>query len=410
MGLRWLRLSSHYPAYLAQFYAARPGLFAQPYTAQHAALMVDGFGWADFWSVALGRLGYDTCEVIANAEPLQKRWAAENGITFTENGWTEEIALAQIEAFAPDVLFFTTWSSPFDAAFIERCRAACPSIRLVLGWCGEAHPAASFFRAHDLILTCAPDTLAYLRAHGNAAEHLNHAFDVRLLEFLPESAPPTVDVGFIGQITFGDQYHNRRAEVFYAVAQDIDLALYGAVSSVSTGEMSVKGRTRAIYYRVVRAISRAGLDGIAQRLPRYAAAMRLHQHAVYAPVFEALRARARPAVFGRDMVQTLSGFKICLNAHGPSAYASNMRLYEATGVGTCLLTDWKDNLPELFEPDVEVATYRSTEECVEKARYLLDHDRERQAIAAAGQRRTLRDHTFTQRAAQLDHLIRDALQ
>ena len=74
-------------------------------------------------------------------------------------------------------------------------------------------------------------------------------------------------------------------------------------------------------------------------------------------------------------------------------------------MGTCLITEWKKNLADLFEPDLEVVTYRSAEECIEKVRYLLDHDEERQAIAAAGQKRTLRDHTFARRVRQLDELI-----
>ena len=44
-----------------------------------------------------------------------------------------------------------------------------------------------------------------------------------------------------------------------------------------------------------------------------------------------------------------------------------MRLFEATGSGACLVTDWKENLGELFEPDVEVVTYRSVAECVKKS-------------------------------------------
>ncbi len=83
-----------------------------------------------------------------------------------------------------------------------------------------------------------------------------------------------------------------------------------------------------------------------------------------------------------------------------------MRLFEATGVGSCLLTDWKNNLSDLFEPDAEVVAYRNAEECIEKAEYLLRHEGERQKIAAAGQCRTLRDHTFARRAEQLDQLIR----
>ena len=92
-----------------------------------------------------------------------------------------------------------------------------------------------------------------------------------------------------------------------------------------------------------------------------------------------------------------------------SGFANNMRLFEATGVGTCLLTDWKPNLHELFEPDLEVVTYRSAEEAVEKARYLLTHYRERQEIASAGQKRTLSTYTYDHRAQELDRLIRKSL-
>jgi spore maturation protein CgeB len=86
-----------------------------------------------------------------------------------------------------------------------------------------------------------------------------------------------------------------------------------------------------------------------------------------------------------------------------------MRLFEATGVGTCLLTDWTENLGELFEPEREVATFRDAKECVERIRWLLAHPEEREAIARAGQARTLRDHTYRHRAAGLDLLVRQAL-
>ena len=111
------------------------------------------------------------------------------------------------------------------------------------------------------------------------------------------------------------------------------------------------------------------------------------------------------------MFQQLANSKITFNNHinVSSHSASNMRLYEATGVGTCLLTDWKENLPEFFEPDTEIVTYRSVDECVEKVQWLLAHPQQREQIAKAGQARTLKDHTFAQRAIQLDEIIRKAL-
>lgn len=124
---------------------------------------------------------------------------------------------------------------------------------------------------------------------------------------------------------------------------------------------------------------------------------------------ERIARRAKPPVFGVEMFQRLRDSLVVLNNHIDTspASASNMRLFEATGVGACLLTDWKESLIELFEPDEEVLTYRSTEECVEKVRYILEHKDERRHIAAAGQRRTLGEHTFENCAAQIDEIIKD---
>ena len=65
------------------------------------------------------------------------------------------------------------------------------------------------------------------------------------------------------------------------------------------------------------------------------------------------------------------------------------------------VTDARPGLQALFEPDKEIVTYRSKEECADKVAWLLDHPRERAAIAAAGQRRTLRDHTFAGRVDEM---------
>ncbi len=115
----------------------------------------------------------------------------------------------------------------------------------------------------------------------------------------------------------------------------------------------------------------------------------------------------RGEAWGLDMYRILNRSRISVNYHiqlsGP--YANNMRLYETTGVGALLLTDWKQNLHELFEPDAEVVAYRSTQECVEQIGSLLSHEADRARIAKAGQARTLRDHTYRSRMKELVALV-----
>jgi len=112
------------------------------------------------------------------------------------------------------------------------------------------------------------------------------------------------------------------------------------------------------------------------------------------------------------MFRTLAASKIVVNYHGDVAqsYANNMRLFEATGTGALLVTDWKTNLHEMFEIDKEVIAYRTHEECAEMIRYYLEHEEEREQIARAGQQRTLRDHTYYQRMQDLVDIVQRYLQ
>jgi spore maturation protein CgeB len=74
-----------------------------------------------------------------------------------------------------------------------------------------------------------------------------------------------------------------------------------------------------------------------------------------------------------------------------------MRLFEATGMGAMLLTDEDSDIGLVFEPGVEVVTYSSYEDCVEKIRYFLEHESERERIALKGQERTFNDHSLNAR-------------
>ncbi len=101
--------------------------------------------------------------------------------------------------------------------------------------------------------------------------------------------------------------------------------------------------------------------------------------------------------------------RIDVRGHVTTGFANNMRLFEATGVGTCLLTEYKDNLTEMFEPGREVVAYHDETDCIEKVRYYLEHEDERAAIARAGRERTLRDHTYAARLPELLEIIQRRL-
>ena len=103
------------------------------------------------------------------------------------------------------------------------------------------------------------------------------------------------------------------------------------------------------------------------------------------------------------MLRILARAKIVLNRHIDVAEenANNMRLFEATGMGALLLTEEKQNLSELFIPDLEVITYRDVDEIVSRVGEYLGDETAAARVAEAGQRRTLGEHSYLHRMREL---------
>ncbi len=378
--MRLLKLGIYHATYLKEFYAAQPHLKSQSYAAQHEALIADGFGSADFWTSALGELNYETSDIIANAEVLQKAWARENDCVFDENNWLFEIAAAQIKKFRPDVLLVADYST-FTADFLRNIRRECPSIQLILGWCGAPYTDLSVMKEWDIALSCVPEMVLGFRAAGLRSFHVNHAFAPRILDALDTKSPPDVDFAFIGSVFKQSKFHVERERLLLYLIENTNLQIW---SDIKKPAFSLRRKISEIFKR--RNDSANEID-------------------------DRLANRTHPPVFGLEMFQQLRDSRVVFNNHidiSPVS-ASNMRLFETTGVGACLLTDKKKNLPELFEPEKEVLTYDSAEECVEKLKFILENEDERRAIAEAGQRRTLREHTFANRAERIDEIIRRSL-
>jgi hypothetical protein len=398
--MRLLKIGVYYKTYLEQFYARRPGLAAAPYAEQHAALIDDCFGSSDFWTRELSRLGYETRDLVINAEPLQRAWAAERGLAVDEGGWLFDIAEAQVEEFRPDLLLVADYST-VTAAYLRHLKEVCPSIKLVLGWCGAPYDDGSVFRECDVVLSCVPELVAHFREAGHRSRHVNHAFAPSVLEKLGTPSGPTADFVFVGSVFKSDRFHVGREKLLARLVEETGLQIWSGVASQSVRAEAASASSLLSPRAVAGAARRAARRMLGGVAPTQA------QTGLDARIVE----RARPPLFGLEMFRQLRAGRVALNTHIDISThsASNMRLFEATGVGTCLLTDSKENLRDLFEPDAEAVAYRDAEECVEKVKYLLGHESRRRDIAAAGQRRTLREHTFASRAALIDAIIREEL-
>lgn len=365
--MRLALLDTYYPRFLAAHYAGKPELASAAFDAQRQNLLDQVFGTSDFYSRHLQELGHDAEDLIVNCVPLQQTWAQEHRVRYSAlalklpqrllrlpvvGPWLSalpglvEIAVEQVKAMRPDVLYCQ------DLWFLgpQELAALRPYVKLIVGQIASPLPPNPYLKGYDLILTSFPHFVPRLRALGVASEYFRIGFDPRVLELLGK-VEPDVDVSFVGGIS---RHHGKALPMLEHLARSTPIEFFGY-----------------------------GAGSLSRRSP--------------------IVARHHGEVWGLDMYRALARSRVTLNRHINVAenHANNMRLYEATGVGTLLLTDRKDNLGELFEVGKEVVVYSSPEEAVELIQYYIAHPEEARAIALAGQARTLRDHTYQRRMEEL---------
>jgi spore maturation protein CgeB len=360
-------LDTYYPRFLKMFYAQHAELGRAPWQEQTKALLKAAFGVSDFYSFHLRNLGIDAHDLIVNCVPLQESWATENRVSFS--AWALrlphrtfrlpiigaklaalpgliEVAVAQIRSLNPDVLYCQDLSF-FTGDVLKELKS---HVRMIVGQIACPLPPDSFLKGYDLILTSFPHFVPRLQALGVASEYFRIGFDARILELLG-AVQKDIGASFVGGIS---RHHGKAVPLLEYVAIHTPIEFFG--------------------YGV-------------ETLPRSSPVRRRHHGEVW----------------GLDMYRALARSKVTLNRHINVAEnsANNMRLYEATGVGSLLITDRKDNLGELFEVGKEIVAYSSQEEAADLIRYYLDHPEEAATIARAGQARTLREHTYRHRMEEL---------
>ena len=96
---------------------------------------------------------------------------------------------------------------------------------------------------------------------------------------------------------------------------------------------------------------------------------------------------------------------ITRGAHASVYGSSSMRPFELAAMRSAMVANPYLGLELWFEPEKEVIIVNSAEEAIDRYRYLLAHDTEREAMATAAYNRFLKQHTFQHRARELKAII-----
>ncbi len=146
----------------------------------------------------------------------------------------------------------------------------------------------------------------------------------------------------------------------------------------------------------VRASSLSAILSRKLKFPSYISESLMYIASIFSgPVFK----QSRPPCFGESFNKSFSSYLCSLNVHADFAngFSANMRLFEAAAMGVCLITESFPNIHELFEPDVEILTYSSFDECYEKITYCIAHPSVAMEIGNQARLRAMSSHTFQDR-------------
>ncbi|MCK1303460.1 glycosyltransferase [Bradyrhizobium sp. 40] len=383
--MRVLILNADYPRFLTWLYRRTPDLARATYATQMAARNASLFGVADFYSRNFAAAGHVAADIHINNPWMRAAWAREHGLAFEQppepgneaqrraipgslqrmiapfkpilrplarkvglsprlDAQAEEILLAQIEGFKPDVVLNQDVFH-IDARLARQIKGIGRPI--LIGQVGIVPSRGEDWSAYDLMISQLLRVVESFRSVGVRSEVVHLAFEPDILDRLPPAPERSIDISFVGAVSAD---HQQRVAQLEAVAWKYDLKLYGS-----------------------------GL----QNLPASSPLHRCYQGEVW----------------GVEMYQALRASRLTLNSHIDQAgrEAGNARLFEATGAGTFLLTDFKDNLHTLFDIGSEVAAWHTADDCLTLIDRYLGNEDERCAIAAAGQARTVSTHTFRRR-------------
>jgi spore maturation protein CgeB len=367
-------LDTVYPAFVKTLYGSNPTLAKQPYDVQLQTILDYSFGTSDAYTEGLRKAGHESWNLLTNVLPLQLAWLRRHRLRSvlrltealpgplehpSQNLVMQRITAAQVDALDPDVVFVHDTGS-ITARLLRRWRK---QGRFVVGQIASPMQPMKHYANVDLMLSSFHHFVDRFRAAGVDAEFFRLAFHEKILDRLRtrgiEPAPDSArrhDVVFIGGVN--PATHGRGTQLLESAAARLPLDIWGYGSELLDAQSPI-------------------------------------------------RARWQGEAWGIEMYRILATAKIVLNRHIDVAegQANNMRLYEATGSGAVLLTDAARGLADLFDVDREVLAYDDSDDLVAKARHLLEDEDARVRIAAAGQQRTLHEHTYVHRMAELSRML-----
>lgn len=363
--------------------------------------------------------GVEIIQYWINHEKAQKSWAEEFKIIYNPKNWFLEILEAQILRENPEVVYNTTLNIiPYE--FIQRIKQKVKKKIFWISYYGVQRIGEFVqFKEYDLFLTGFRELEKELKTENQKYEFLPHYFDDQLCKSSFNSKR-NKSFSFAGSLTLNSHDGNiflYRRHVVEALMDRCNLEVSSELNQENNNpKEAIRQRICKIRYEIYQLLNSLPQPFRILNLVRGLKEIPDWELEVKADHFfnPRLMKQVLPPSFGSKVYKLLNDSKITLNVHGhvsanygKAKFAvGNIRLFEATGAGCCLLTDHLPHLEEFFIADEEIITFRNKGEAVEKAQYLMDNPMIAESIAKKGHKKAWRHHSSEIRAKQFYQILK----
>lgn len=347
------------------------------------------------WTKYLQAKGVDTFIIVPNISILQKKWAEEHDLIGLSS--LLDITREQISAFDPDIILFEDTESFCTRSFRDQIKKFISHDVKYVGWRSSANIDFKQYSDMDLVLTSLPDLVDSFKCYKIPAVLISDGFNPEKLT-LNSKKSPDIDFSFIGTMGLPHGSFSNRVNLILALLGTTPLEVWSDYSFQLSNQRR-KWKNLVKYWCYDHLQSAPFIERILLPILNKNSRFNYENLISYYKIGDRYRERIHDSIYGNGYYEILSRSKLTLNCHIDIAgvHSVNIRLFDATGMGACLLTEEKKEITKFFEPGEEVVCYTSFEDCKKKVNELLKNPDYAQEIAKNGQKRTLKDHTYEQR-------------
>ena len=230
---------------------------------------------------------------------------------------------------------------------------------------------------------------AYLHAYDHVLYHTpSYSADIGLAEKLRYLGAKRVD--FWPLALFDEMFDPAKSEdQLFAQERDIDVIFVGALFR---NKMPVLAKVKKALGSRVMLRGRGSIKSNA-----------------YFNLKHGFPGWVRPIPF-EQYVPLYQRAKIGINVHNRGKYTvGGYRMFDLPGNGVMQICDGEEFLSAFYREGEEVVGYRSADDLIDKVRYYLDNDAERERIARGGYRRVMADHRIRKRLEDLADIVNQAM-